>query len=112
MSVSFTCLPQNIKNLIDNTLVIQVAEKYRDLSQLLRIKKIVVVNTEEYNKLINLSDNNDNDNTNTSSEYTHLIPPYTLPCSHHTEGCLKKSAFVNNSNNKTYCWFHINYSIN
>lgn len=111
MSVNWPYLPANINN-IDNTLINQVAQKYKDLNQLLKLKKIVVVNIEEYNKLIQSNNINSTNDSADSSEHTHLMPPYTLPCSHHTDGCLKKSAFINNSNNKSYCWFHINYSIN
>jgi hypothetical protein len=110
MSVNWPYLPQNI-NSIDNTLIEQVAQKYKNFNQLLILNKIKIVNSEEYNKLIQTNDSIDDD----SSAYTHLMPPYTLPCEHNTEGdtgCLKKSAFKNNNTNKNYCWFHINYSTN
>lgn len=40
--------------------------------------------------------------------YTHLLPPYIIPCSYSAiNKCSKKAAFKNESNSKYYCWVHV-----
>lgn len=48
------------------------------------------------------------DRVDEDTNYTHLLPPYIIPCSYSTiNKCSKKAAFKNEANSKYYCWFHV-----
>ena len=94
--IKWPLLPQNI-----------IGVNYKELEEFDKLYKKHIYFLDNFNRY-QKEDNFDIYQKEDNIEFSRVIPPYREKCSVDNPKCVKSGSFLKKSNNKYFCWFHVN----